>query len=244
LDGEKVFQHGFAMDELTKAAAGNLRALREQADLSQQQLAERLGWAQSAISKLEKGERRFDLAKIAQLAEALGVETARLTSGAHQAVDNPRVNKTSFREEPIKYRIASGQKGILPETKTLPVRGTTRDGEGRVFMNIPSMPAVDMTYRPPLLDAVEEAYGLFMFDDSMRPMYRATQTLWVHPHLPVVPGDGVVIQKVDGETSVKELVSVNDAAIVVREYKPAQREFEIPASEIATIHCIVGAYGR
>ena len=40
---------------------------------------------------------------------------------------------------------------------------------------------------------VSDAFAVFAYDDSMHPMYKNGQTLWVHPHLPVKPGDVWVI---------------------------------------------------
>lgn len=48
-----------------------LRALREEAGLTQVQVAERLGEPQSFVSKYESGERRLDVLELAQVAKAL-----------------------------------------------------------------------------------------------------------------------------------------------------------------------------
>ena len=49
-----------------------LRSLREEAGLTQVELAERLGRPQSFVSKIEVGERRLDVAELRMLTEALG----------------------------------------------------------------------------------------------------------------------------------------------------------------------------
>ena len=49
-----------------------LRRLREEAGLTQVELAERLGRPQSFVSKVEVGERRLDVAELRILTEALG----------------------------------------------------------------------------------------------------------------------------------------------------------------------------
>lgn len=49
-----------------------LRSLREQAGLTQVELATRLKRPQSFVSKYEAGQRRLDLVELKQIAEALG----------------------------------------------------------------------------------------------------------------------------------------------------------------------------
>jgi len=51
----------------------NIRLLRYQADLSQEQLAERANIHPTYLSSIEKGERSIGLIKIMKLAKALGV---------------------------------------------------------------------------------------------------------------------------------------------------------------------------
>jgi len=55
-----------------------LVAARKAADLTQVELAARLGRPQSFVSKVERGERRIDVIEFCQVAEALGREPAGL----------------------------------------------------------------------------------------------------------------------------------------------------------------------
>lgn len=48
-----------------------LRTMRDEAGLTQVQVADRLGEPQSFVSKYESGERRLDVLELAQVAEAL-----------------------------------------------------------------------------------------------------------------------------------------------------------------------------
>lgn len=50
-----------------------LRSLREEQDLSQCELARRLGKDQTFVSKYETGERRLDVLEIMDLCDALGI---------------------------------------------------------------------------------------------------------------------------------------------------------------------------
>ena len=51
----------------------NLRRVREQAGLTQQDLAKLLGQTQSFISKVERGERRLDVVELRAICKALKV---------------------------------------------------------------------------------------------------------------------------------------------------------------------------
>lgn len=51
-----------------------LREVRREKDLTQVQLAERLGVPQSYVSKYESGERRLDVIEFIDLCAALGVD--------------------------------------------------------------------------------------------------------------------------------------------------------------------------
>jgi transcriptional regulator with XRE-family HTH domain len=50
-----------------------LRQLRQEANLRQQDLAERIGEPQSFISKYESGERRLDIVELRQICSAIGI---------------------------------------------------------------------------------------------------------------------------------------------------------------------------
>jgi transcriptional regulator with XRE-family HTH domain len=52
-----------------------LRQLREEAGLTQVEVAARLDEPQSFVSKYESGERRLDVIELGQVAEVLGVST-------------------------------------------------------------------------------------------------------------------------------------------------------------------------
>lgn len=55
-----------------------LSAARVKAGLTQVELASRMGKPQSFVSKVERGERRLDIAEFCQFADALGLEPSNL----------------------------------------------------------------------------------------------------------------------------------------------------------------------
>lgn len=55
-----------------------IASVRKAAEITQVELAERLGKPQSFVSKVERGERRLDVIEFCQVAEALGHKPANL----------------------------------------------------------------------------------------------------------------------------------------------------------------------
>jgi transcriptional regulator with XRE-family HTH domain len=67
---KSVFTKRYKMfrDEIVKA--------REGAGLSQEQLAKRMGWDQTYVSKIERGVRRVDVVELIAICEAIGIDAA------------------------------------------------------------------------------------------------------------------------------------------------------------------------
>ncbi|MGW8705668.1 helix-turn-helix domain-containing protein [Brevundimonas sp. NPDC055814] len=55
-----------------------IASVRKAAEITQVELAERLGKPQSFVSKVERGERRLDVIEFCQVAEALGHDPGKL----------------------------------------------------------------------------------------------------------------------------------------------------------------------
>lgn len=61
-----------------RAVVTVIAASRREANLTQEQLADRIGWHRSKIAKIEAGERRLDVAEFITIAGALKIEPATL----------------------------------------------------------------------------------------------------------------------------------------------------------------------
>lgn len=77
-------------DEYRKLTAILLDA-RSSAGLTQQEVADRLGKPQSYVAKVERNERRIDVVEFISLAQALGVDPARLFAAVLTGIDKPQL---------------------------------------------------------------------------------------------------------------------------------------------------------
>ena len=82
-----------------------LRRLRQQAVMSQQQLADESGVARDTISKLETGQRRAYPTTIRKLATSLGVEPQELVEEQEGRSRTPEVSKGQEEDKSKKKRL-------------------------------------------------------------------------------------------------------------------------------------------
>jgi len=64
-----------------------LRQARKTAGLTQQQVAERLGTTQSAVSKWERAERRIDIVELRQFCRAIGITLGEFVAAMESAIE-------------------------------------------------------------------------------------------------------------------------------------------------------------
>jgi phage repressor protein C with HTH and peptisase S24 domain len=205
-----------------------IREFRERAGLSMQALADRAGTSAPQINKLEKGERRLTVDWMVRLGRALAIDPKELLPPEISAIGGGAEGVAALKPVPVELG-----------HEDLPVLGRAQGGRG-VLIIPAEQQAVAWTYRPPQLRGVSDAFAVFAYDDSMHPMYKHGQTLWVHPHLPVKPGDGVLIVKQSDEALIKELVRRTADQVTLRQYQPQESEFTIPTAEIRQVYRIIG----
>jgi len=68
----------FAMPSGCKTSAQKIRALLDARDISQSELARRLGWERMRVNRRLNGGARIDLTELSEIARALGVDAAEL----------------------------------------------------------------------------------------------------------------------------------------------------------------------
>jgi phage repressor protein C with HTH and peptisase S24 domain len=123
------------------------------------------------------------------------------------------------------------------ESDVLPVYGAARGGDDQeMFLDDP----IDWIQKPPFLRNVRGAYAMQVVGESMRPMYRSGQIVYVNPFRIPKPDMGVVVYKKNGAVLVKEFVRKTVDRLILKEYQPQERELELSLAEIKETHTIVG----
>jgi phage repressor protein C with HTH and peptisase S24 domain/DNA-binding XRE family transcriptional regulator len=210
-----------------------IREFRTARSWSLQQLADASGTSKSQIDKLEKGERRLTVDWMVRLAKPLACDPRDLMdatlplSGKKSSPAN--MEKVQFGAMPISQNNAP----------LIPVRGAARGGK-KQEMFLSDQP-IDYVPRPYYLAHCADPYALYVVGNSMSPMFRPGQLLFVNPYKLPVAGGGVVIIDHKGAVLIKEFVKQKSNGITVREYQPQQRDFTISQDDIATLHTVVGA---
>ncbi|CAO3354088.1 hypothetical protein [Azospirillum melinis] len=215
-----------------------MRELRQAAGLSQEKLAEMAGTSQPQINKLETGQRKLTVDWAVKLAGPLGVEPAVLLGldGPAAATAQTASMRPARPSLPPLLRTAP-----LPQAQaapSMPVRAAARGGVDQE-MFLEDGP-IDWIARPDYLKNARDPYAMYVVGDSMMPRFRPAQLLHVNPHKPPAAGSGVVVVKCNKAVLVKEFVRRGPDMVILREYRPADREFPVPLEEIDTLHTVVG----
>lgn len=75
--------------EITRTLAENIRAIRRERNISQEELAELCGLHRTYVGFVERGERNVTLSSLEVISRALGVSVpSLLTPGAHDSKKN------------------------------------------------------------------------------------------------------------------------------------------------------------
>lgn len=212
-----------------------MRELRQAAGLSQEKLAELAGTSQPQINKLETGQRKMTVDWAVKLAHPLGVEPALLLG-----LDVPAVPPAAPR--PARPALAPLLRtASVPPAQaaaSMPVRAAARGGvDQEMFLDDGP---IDWIARPDYLKNARDPYAMYVVGDSMMPRFRPAQLLHVNPHKPPAPGAGVVVVKRNKAVLVKEFVRRVTDAVILREYRPADREFAVALEDLDTLHTVVG----
>lgn len=127
---------------------------------------------------------------------------------------------------------------------TIPVYGQAVGGsDGRFIFNGHK---IDDVLAPPALQNVREAYAVYVDGTSMEPRYKAGETAYVHPHLPVRAGDFVVVQIMashDGDPPdgyIKQFVSKDEVRLRLTQLNP-RKTLSFPWSKVVSVHRIIMA---
>jgi phage repressor protein C with HTH and peptisase S24 domain len=217
---------------------------RKDVGLTQRQVGDHFGVTANAISLWEKDETAPSAARIEELAKLLNVTFTWLATGEGDM--RLILHGDPNQPAPRLHRARDVQTTPLPSRNTmpqnLPVLGVTAGGDGGDFdLNGET---IDYLLRPPGLAGVRDAFALFVISDSMYPRFAQGETVFVHPHRPVRPGDDVVVELKAPEGQalhcyLKRLVKRTASELVLEQFNPPRRDIRIPVAKVRNVYRIL-----
>lgn len=237
---ERMIRHRSdnARDEMDSRAK-RLIAAREFAGIgSARAAALKFGWPESSYRSHENGTRGIGRDDAGRYAEAFGVRPDWLFHGR-----GPMRDESVARVLPSPNAILPGVPVAFP-TRQIPVYGLAKAGlegalilDGTVIDRIPALPG---------LEAVPDAYAVYVAGDSMEPRYFAGEAVYIHPTKPPRKGDFVVAQIIEdgGVTGyVKRLVGYDGDDLILAQFNPPQ-ERRFAMVQVAKVELIVGTLAQ
>jgi SOS-response transcriptional repressor LexA len=104
---------------------------------------------------------------------------------------------------------------------------------------------VDFVRRPPALEKVKNAYGIYVEGSSMTPRYEHGELVLVHPGRPASPGDYVVVQARseagEREWYIKRLVRRTATKVILSQLNPVE-QIELDLKRVEHIHRIMSTH--
>lgn len=213
-----------------------IRRLREDRDMSQNELAEKAGTSQPQINRLEKGERKLTKEWAERLAPHLNVTPEILLFGWPDEGDMAMPP----REDPFPKPNARIGEKVSVGGPRIPVYGQAVGGvDGEFLMNGSVLYEV---MAPPVVSNISGAYAVAVSGESMWPRYEDGEICFVDPKRRVKKGDYVIAQiQLEEEGSllayVKQFVRHNSEELVLRQFNP-EKELRFPATAVHAVHYI------
>lgn len=206
------------------------QALARDPEKTQRGLAQAMGIDATGVSRMLKGLRQLKANEVQKVREYFAkASKSDITSdlksdeGTLPLVSAPLIKPTDWPRDLPAYGVA--------------IAGT----EGGIEFN---GQVTDYLRRPPRLQAVKDAYAVYVHGDSMSPWRKNGDAVYVHPGLPCRVGDYVVVQlrpEHPGEAPrayIKELVRRTEKELRLRQFNPP-KEIAIPTAKVHSIHRIL-----
>ena len=179
-----------------------LESLFTQTGKSKGELALRLNLPQSAISKLLKGDRQFKVRELGPTADFFGITRDRLNELMGGDPDQ-------LPSLPIEYR---------PPPAYMPVYGVL-EMDAATFEQTS---VAKQLIRPQELDAVKDAFAVYVGTDNMHPALERGDIAAIDPSKPVAPTDVCLFINADGKRrTLRKLVAITEASWRVEQYNPS-----------------------
>lgn len=229
-------------DEFMNEIARRLRAARKAAGFEHiPDAVERFGWSFHSYSSHEGGRRRPSREMAVRYAKAFKSDPSYLRG--EDLYDS--TEKVAPIRPPSNASFPPQFHSFINAAR-IPLYGQTEAGpNGKFVMN--GMRITDV-FCPPGLENVASAYAVRVFGTSMEPRFKAGETVWLNPELPVRAGDDVVVQlkpEADGDelaSYIKEFRSKSAKVVRLWQHNPDEgesHELVFDADDVFSIHKVV-----
>jgi phage repressor protein C with HTH and peptisase S24 domain len=130
--------------------------------------------------------------------------------------------------------------GPVPQSsvRDLPVLGHARAGMEGFFTDNGAIQGY--VERPWFLLGRPDSYACYVSDESMYPVYRHGELLYVDPIRPVGRDDDVIIELSDGQAFVKRFVRRTGDEILCKQFNP-EKDIAYDARAVKAVHLVVAA---
>lgn len=236
-----------------------LRTARENAGLTQQQLARAVGVSRAAVAQWETGKTSPSTGNVARIAKILGVSLDLLLGVSEQKLQGFYDSYENISQTVDAFR---GFRDVSPEEMGGAVDHSGEDNNrglaaSRLSRGARDLPVVgsgvcgqdmwtdmngqvnEFAPRPGNLEGVKGAYALYVFGSSMEPQFTEGQIVHVHPYRPITAGCAVVVQLTDDTGLIKRFTRRDSRKWVLEQLNP-KRALELPASKVRAVHRVIG----
>ncbi len=204
------------------SAANQIKTLRKKANLTLEQLAQLANTTKSQVSKLERGDRRLTVDWMMRLSKAMKCQPQDLLPEYAQDQDN------------VKPSGANGQQVTID----VPVYGTA--GSSALEKVELKGQVQEYVARPSVLNGAQDAYALYIGDETMTPKFHPGDLVFVKPNAPVKNNNFAVVEKTDGEVFLAQVLTKSTTHILARRLNPLQ-DLVFEFGEIKTLDRVVAS---
>jgi phage repressor protein C with HTH and peptisase S24 domain len=197
------------------------KALETTPGLTQKGLAERMGLNPAAVNRMLYGRRNIMAEEIPIIEDYLGIHLSLSTPQPHSPAPSIKYSQDN---RPSAVRNAAP----LTAPQNLPVYG-----------DAVQKTVIDWVVRHPALLDMENAFALYVADESMTPRYFKGEVIYLHPHkAPEVNQDCLMILK-DGSVLLRRLLLKTAEIVTVTQFNPPQQQ-QIATTDIQSLYLVVG----
>jgi transcriptional regulator with XRE-family HTH domain len=210
----------------------DLKRIREQRELSLDDVAEAVGLSGSQISRFESEQREPRLTEIIDMAEFLGVSPADIYPELAKLAGEFKAKEPTVVKKPDRN----------PSLPGIPVFAAAEGGKGELVI---STEPIDYVTRPWYLGEVQDAYAVVVTGESMVPAYEPSDIAIVNPRLSYLRGKDHVftMKSEDGsfKAMLKRLVKVTEDEWLVEQFNPP-KQIKLPRNVWGGAKRVVGKY--